>query len=142
MSAVDTGRYKIVNVKWGNLAFLPDPNTDSDIVGNIDNNSIGEQAPPSQWNVTRLSNGKYTLRSHGYSSYATVASRPSAGESAVGGTREKQWVIKEARVRGQFTVAPSDSDVFWGLADGESMTPITMAITPNDPKNQWKFVKD
>ncbi|KAG8742081.1 hypothetical protein FRC10_002017 [Ceratobasidium sp. 414] len=139
MSTIDTGRYRIVNVKWSNLAYLPDPNSESAVVGNDNTGSAGEQ-----WNVSKLSNGKYTIRSQEHSSYASATSRPSQGDGVVGGTREKQWVIKEARVRGQYTrrsISPSDGDVFWGLEDGEPMTPIAMFSTPNDTKNQWRFEK-
>ncbi|KAG8742084.1 hypothetical protein FRC10_002020 [Ceratobasidium sp. 414] len=137
--SIDTGRYRIVNAKWSNLAYLPDPNSDSDVVGNDNTGGPGEQ-----WNVTKLSNGKYTIRNHDHGNYAVVESRPSAGAGVVGGTREKQWVIKEARVKGQYTrgsISPTDGDVFWGLEDGESMTPLAVFSTPNDTKNQWKFEK-
>ncbi|CUA69501.1 hypothetical protein RSOLAG22IIIB_08508 [Rhizoctonia solani] len=135
--SLDTGRYKIVNVKWLNVALLPDPNSESAVVGSHDAGDSGEW-----WNVNKLGNDKYTIRNLGHSNYATIAARATKEDSVVGGSREKQWVIREARVRGQYNISPSDSDVFWFLEDGESMTPVTVTVTPNNPKSQWKFVKN
>jgi len=35
MPALDTGRYIITNVKYGNLAVLPDANDESDVVAGV-----------------------------------------------------------------------------------------------------------
>lgn len=43
MAPVDTGRYTIMNVKFLNLAVLPDANDESDIVARSDENSAGEK---------------------------------------------------------------------------------------------------
>ena len=42
MAPVDTGRYSIMNVKFLNLAVLPDPNDESDIVARSDENNAGQ----------------------------------------------------------------------------------------------------
>jgi hypothetical protein len=43
MPALDTGRYIITNVKYGNLAVLPDANDESDIIAGIEENNPGEK---------------------------------------------------------------------------------------------------
>ena len=43
MSALDTGRYIIANVKYGNLAVLPDANDESDIIAGVEENNPGEK---------------------------------------------------------------------------------------------------
>ncbi|KAJ7088264.1 hypothetical protein C8R44DRAFT_892805 [Mycena epipterygia] len=132
----DTGRYTITNVKYRNLAVLPDANDESDIIADTDANAASEK-----WNVTLLNNKRYTIKNHGFSNFAACDTRPNLGDSVSGRSRNKQWIIKETRVRGQFTIAPTDADLFWGLADGEISTPITLAGAPTDAKNQWIFTK-
>ncbi|KAG8738103.1 hypothetical protein FRC12_016904 [Ceratobasidium sp. 428] len=98
MSTLDTSCYKIVNVKWGTLAYLPDANPESELVGHFEAGTIGEK-----WNVSKLAEGRYNIRSQGLSSYATCPPRATVGESVVGNSRDKVWIIREARVRGQYT---------------------------------------
>lgn len=43
MAPPDTGRYIITNVKFLNLAVLPDANDDSDIVAKTEENDLGEK---------------------------------------------------------------------------------------------------
>jgi len=43
MASLDTGRYTITNVKYLNLAVLPDANDESDIVARADENNAGEK---------------------------------------------------------------------------------------------------
>jgi hypothetical protein len=43
MYKLDTGRYIIANVKYGNVAFLPDANEDTEVVGNFSQNDPGEK---------------------------------------------------------------------------------------------------
>ncbi|KAJ7494861.1 hypothetical protein B0H11DRAFT_2227623 [Mycena galericulata] len=132
----DTGRYTITNVKFKNLAILPDANDESDIVAGTDENAASEK-----WNVTLLNNKRYTIKNHGFSNFAACDTRAELGETVSGRSRTKQWAIKETRVKGQFTISPTDADLFWGLADGELGTPLTLAGVPTDAKNQWIFTK-
>ncbi|KAJ7738221.1 hypothetical protein DFH07DRAFT_1064566 [Mycena maculata] len=135
---MDTGRYTITNVKFQNLAILPDANDETDIVAGTDANTANQK-----WNVTLLSGGnkKYTIKNHGFSNYAACETRAEAGATVSGRSRNQQWIIKETRTKGQFTISPSDADLVWGLADGEIGTPITLASTTTDTKNQWIFAK-
>jgi len=136
MAPVDTGRYTIMNVKFLNLAVLPDANDESDIVARSDENSAGEK-----WNVTLLNNRKYSIKNHGFANFAGCDTRAEMGDNIRGRVRNQQWIIKETRIKGQFTISPTDADLFWGLSDVEFDTPITLAATPNDTKNQWIFTK-
>jgi len=136
MAPLDTGRYIITNAKFLNLACLPDANDESDIVARTEENYSGEK-----WNITLLNNRKYHIKNHGFSNSAGCDNRAEKGDSVRGRGRNQQWIIKESRIRGQYTIAPTDADVFWGLVDGEMDTPITLASAPTDPKNQWTFAK-
>ncbi|KAF7372439.1 hypothetical protein MVEN_00105200 [Mycena venus] len=138
MPLPDTGRYTITNAKFHNLAVLPDANDESDIVAGTDANAASEKI---QWNVTLLNNKKYTIKNHGFSNFAACEARADSGANVSGRSRQQQWIIKETRVKGQFTISPTDADLFWGLADGEDSTPITLAAVPTDVKNQWLFAK-
>ncbi|KAJ7608762.1 hypothetical protein FB45DRAFT_1010804 [Roridomyces roridus] len=132
----DTGRYIITNVRYQNLAILPDANDESDVVAATEENSASEK-----WNVTLLNNKKYTIKNHGFSNFAACEARPGAGVAVAGRARQQQWIIKQGRVKGQFTISPTDAELCWGLADGEASTPITLASVPTDTKNQWTFTK-
>jgi hypothetical protein len=116
MAPPDTGRYTITNVKFMNLAVLPDANDDSDVVARTEENNAGEKVRPclrhccsvaylfvEQWNVTLLNNKKYTIKNHGFSSFAACETRAEKGDSVRGRERNQQWIIKETRVKGQFT---------------------------------------
>ena len=56
-----------------------------------------------QWNITLLNNKKYTIKNHGFSNFASCETRAETGDSVRGRERNKQWIIKETRVKGQFT---------------------------------------
>jgi len=43
MPTLDTGRYTITNVKFLNLAVLPDANDESDVVGRVEEGNPGEK---------------------------------------------------------------------------------------------------
>ncbi|KAF8149322.1 hypothetical protein K438DRAFT_2027407 [Mycena galopus ATCC 62051] len=136
MPLPDTGRYTITNARFHNLAVLPDANDESDIVAGTDANAASEK-----WNVTLLNNKKYTIKNHGFSNFAACETRAESGACVNGRNCQQQWIIKETRIKGQFTISPTDADLFWGLADGEMDTPITLAGVPTDAKNQWHFAK-
>ncbi|KAK7437739.1 hypothetical protein VKT23_012492 [Stygiomarasmius scandens] len=134
---LETGRYTVRNAKYLNVAFLPDGNYESDIVARSEQTNDGEK-----WNITLLNNSRHTINSHQYSTnFATSEYRPTKGASVRSQGRNQQWIIRETRVRGQYTISPTDGELYWGLTDGEDLTPIVLAETPNDPKNQWTFKK-
>ena len=53
--------------------------------------------------MIRLANGKYQLQNVGSANYANILNRPPVGTTVEGRTSPTQWVIRETRVRGQYT---------------------------------------
>ncbi|KAJ7748399.1 hypothetical protein B0H16DRAFT_906633 [Mycena metata] len=94
------------------------------------------------WNFTLLTSKKYTINNYGFSHFASCETRPDSGASVCGGRRNQQWIIKETRVRGNFTISPTDANLFWGLTDSEVGTPIALAEDSTAPENQWIFARD
>ncbi|TDL19223.1 hypothetical protein BD410DRAFT_900407 [Rickenella mellea] len=136
MPSVDTGRYTITNAKFHNVALLPDANSESDVVA-----GTAETSPTEVWNITLLSNKRYIIQNYGVASFATCRFRPKKGDTVVGGGRSQQWLILESRVDGRYIISPTNADLCWGLQDDENDTPVILASTPKDPKNQWIFSK-
>ncbi|TDL15058.1 hypothetical protein BD410DRAFT_902791 [Rickenella mellea] len=134
-TVIQTGLYLIRNVKFKNLAILPDANDESALTAN----AIIENHGDEKWNITLLGNGNYHLSNLRNSRNAGCVNRSQKGDGIFGTDRAKQFVIKETRVKNQFTISPTDADLFWGLEDGEESTPITLQLTPTDGKNQWIF---
>ena len=112
MAPLDTGRFIITNSKSKNVVCLADDNSCSDLHGDWQQNRPGEMVKYSlllynnlntqtdhliQWNVVLLSNGNYTIKNYGYSSYATCEfiAKPDVGHYIVGGDRQQQWKIIE-----------------------------------------------
>ncbi|KIP04273.1 hypothetical protein PHLGIDRAFT_15308 [Phlebiopsis gigantea 11061_1 CR5-6] len=134
MSQIQTGRYNIVNVKQRTVATLADPNDGTPL--SADTSNFVDTA---KWNVTRLGNGKYQLQNVGSANYANVVSRPPVGSTVEGRNAPTQWVIQETRVRGQYTIATTDSRLFWGLIDEETGTSVELAGSATDQRNWWIF---
>jgi len=132
--SVATGKYTIVNVRQSNLAYLPDGNDGTPLAAFYEQ-SINKE----RWNVNKLSNGNYTIRNVDNNMYAVAGNR--AGEDAVveGRSNIQQWVIQETRVKGQFTIASSDTRLFWGLVDNQENTPISLSQAATDTRNSWVF---
>lgn len=141
MARLDTGRFIITNSKFKNVVYLADPNSCSDLHGDRQKNRPGEM-----WNIVLLSNGNYTIRNYGYSSYATCEyiakpdAKPDVGNNIVGGDHQEQWKIVEER--GNYLIFPTkNKDVCWHLADVES-TPLTLEkYSLTNKEIQWEFSK-
>ncbi|KZT21358.1 hypothetical protein NEOLEDRAFT_1073434 [Neolentinus lepideus HHB14362 ss-1] len=133
---ISTGRYTLTNVRFHNLAFLPDPNDGSPVIANFSQNSPGEK-----WNVTELGNGNYTFQNVGNASYASAGHRSKVGNYVEGRSQPQQFSVQETRVKGQYTIATTDSRIFWGLSDSETDTPISLAESATDARNWWIFQK-
>jgi hypothetical protein len=59
-----------------------------------------------QWNITLLNNKKYLIKNHGFASFAGCDTRAEKGDNIRGRQRNQQWIIKETRIKGQFTSVP------------------------------------
>ncbi|KAJ7719783.1 hypothetical protein B0H14DRAFT_3170551 [Mycena olivaceomarginata] len=123
MALLDTGSYTITNVKFKNYAAFCDANLESN------------------WNVTRLNNGNYTIKNYGFHRAATCKTRPKPSDNIMSGNRaDQQWVIKATRIKGHFTISPTDAkDLLWSMRDCEMNTPLILAKTATDDKNHWVF---
>ncbi|PCH36471.1 hypothetical protein WOLCODRAFT_108759 [Wolfiporia cocos MD-104 SS10] len=134
--SLDTGRYVIQNVRTSGSLFLPDPNDGSSIVGTAEESSNGRK-----WNVVRLGNGKYTIENQTHASYANVGPRASVGADVVGRGHKQQFDIQETRKKDQYTISPTDVQLVWGLPDDQEGTPVALAESYTDPRNQWQFTR-
>ncbi|KAK7680335.1 hypothetical protein QCA50_016575 [Cerrena zonata] len=134
MAQIPTGRYIITNVKQRTLATLADPNDGTPV--SADARDFVDVA---KWNVIRLANGKYQLQNVGSANYANVLNRPPVGTTIEGRNTPTQWVIQETRAKDQFTIATTDSRLFWGLVDEEIGTSIELASSATDQRNWWIF---
>ncbi|KAF8816764.1 hypothetical protein BYT27DRAFT_7181198 [Phlegmacium glaucopus] len=132
--SISSGKYTIVNVRQKNLAYLADPNDGTPVAANYEQGSKKEQ-----WNVNELSNGNYTIKNVGNNMFAVAGNR--AGEDAVveGRSNSQQWKIQETRVKGQFTIATTDTRLFWGIVDNQEGTPVSLSSTATDTRNSWVF---
>ena len=99
-----------------------------------------------QWDVTQLSNGRYTIANHHHHDFACCDNRANRGDNIYGLMRMQQWVITETRVRGQYTsvyfiftssppgfskmtgdsISPTDASIclFWSLPYIEMDSPV------------------
>ncbi|TDL19219.1 hypothetical protein BD410DRAFT_792463 [Rickenella mellea] len=136
--AIDTERYTITNAKFLNAALLRDANSESDVVAAA---AAAEITPNEVWHITLLSNKRYTIQNYGAASFATCRFRATKGDNVVGGACSQQWLILESRIDGRYIISPLNADLCWGLKDDENDTPVTLASTPRDLKNQWIFCK-
>jgi len=127
----------ITNAKSKNIVYLADANSCSDLHGDWKQDRPGEM-----WNVVLLSNGNYTIKNFGHSSFATCEfiAKPDVGNNIVGGSHQQQWKIVEER--GNYVICPTkNGHVYWHLTDGESGTPITLEKYSQTKKIQWQFSK-
>lgn len=53
--------------------------------------------------------------------------------------KPKYWNIQESRVKNQFTIATTDTEVFWGLTDDQPHTPVDLAEIASDSRQWWMF---
>ncbi|KZT18120.1 hypothetical protein NEOLEDRAFT_1184555 [Neolentinus lepideus HHB14362 ss-1] len=136
MSTIVTGRYTITNVQFSNLAYLPDPNKGSPIVANVPQNSADEK-----WNLSELGNGRYTIQNVGHANYANTGHQGTVGTQVAGWPDAQQFSIQETNVKGRYTIATTDSRLFWGFNDDQNQTPITLANNAADRRNWWIFAK-
>jgi hypothetical protein len=136
IGVVQTGTYLITNAKNKNNAVLPDANNGTPIVARSDDSAGG-----SKWNVTLLNNGKYNLTNYQFATSATTMAGATAGDDILARPRVQQWVIKETATRGNYLISPIGGEYFWGLADDDEETPLTLAAVPNNKINQWNFTR-
>jgi hypothetical protein len=118
MAPIDTGRYIIANRRYKYAAILrSDANNHSGIIARSANDAselvrrisvrIDPHSPIVQWNIDRLSDGTYKIRSQCHSSFANTKTsvKASRGDVVVGGSRPQQWKIVEMSSKGAYWCA-------------------------------------
>ncbi|TDL18215.1 hypothetical protein BD410DRAFT_831047, partial [Rickenella mellea] len=118
---VPTGRYRIQNVRWLNYLELPDPNDASEVVS-----AVGENKTTQLWKVVDLENGKHSIENEGSANYANAGFRAQKGSAVVGRSNLQQFKITECRVKGIYTIRPTDVQLYWGLTDDELGLPVRL----------------
>lgn len=131
---INTDTYIITNVRFLNVAVLPDDSDGSEMVSGVLDNDPGEK-----WRVTLLPNKKYTIKNCSYSSFANSGFRPVKGDTIAGKARKQQWVIRESKYQGQYIISPLDESFCWSLMDGETDSPIVFSDVVNNARNLWTF---
>ncbi|TDL23524.1 kinase-like protein [Rickenella mellea] len=139
---VEDGQYEIVNTRWKTSALL---NDNEELVADAQPRKNRRITNEMLWNVSILTNDHYTIQNVATESYASRPSRAEEGDP-VGALsspqRPTQWIIKETRFKGRFTITATDSahqELFWSVADGEPGTPISLHSVPTNNRNQWEF---
>ncbi|TDL21042.1 hypothetical protein BD410DRAFT_899108 [Rickenella mellea] len=138
----DPGTYTIQNVLHRSVASQ---SSESTVVADADTDSGPSYGLNLRmlWSILLLSNGKYTIKNIGTNDYATSPTRPASDDIILTKPSRQQWVIKETGFKGRHVIytTAANTDLFWGLADGELLTPISLRNTPNHPGNQWVLGK-
>ncbi|TDL18168.1 hypothetical protein BD410DRAFT_900951 [Rickenella mellea] len=133
--SVPTGRYLIRNVRWLCYLELPDPNDASEVISAVEENKMTQW-----WNVVDLGNGKHSVMNQGSANYANSGFRAQKGSAVVGRSNLQQFKITECRVKGTYTIGPTDVQLYWGLSDDQLGTPVQLDAIPNTERNQWFFI--
>ncbi|KAJ7608757.1 hypothetical protein FB45DRAFT_945857 [Roridomyces roridus] len=140
--ALENGTYRIVNVKYKN-SVLAHNVPGCDLVLSAD--PRGETPPQDKrWQLKIFENGNFTIKNAGYTHTASCDFPPEANKPIVGGLlgrSEQQWIIKERKIRGQFTISPTDDSwLFWNMPNNDLDSPITLQDKYGDPRSHWMFV--
>ncbi|TDL21093.1 hypothetical protein BD410DRAFT_899134 [Rickenella mellea] len=97
------------------------------------------------WRISHLNNGKFTIKNFLTNDYAASTTFPLKSDAIVAKQSRQQWVIKETGFKGRYVIYTTATltriDLFWGLANDELLTPITLRDIPNNPSNQWVLTK-
>jgi len=132
--SLETGLYTIQNVHSANLVELPDPNDGSALIAAPENFGTSQK-----WNVVKLGNGKFTLQNRGHASFANNGVRSSADTEVAGRSSSQQFVIAETRIKGHYTISPSDVQLCWGVPDDEIGTPVKLHSSYTNDHNHFIF---
>ncbi|KIO28200.1 hypothetical protein M407DRAFT_6860 [Tulasnella calospora MUT 4182] len=138
MTTVASGCYKIVNARHPTLVISADGSRGSPLIAG----SSADSAPQSmnQWNVVRLTSGRYTIQNVETTLYASIGSRAPIGSEVTGESHIREWEIREAQGNNNFSIVASDTSQLWGFVDGEEDTSVALAKAAKNLQNQWRFV--
>ncbi|TDL21076.1 hypothetical protein BD410DRAFT_840796 [Rickenella mellea] len=141
--SIEPGAYTIQNVMHGNFAFQRG--------GRVEGYADYNQASMTEiglnlvkvWSISRLDNGKHTIRNIATNDYAASVKFPTIEENLITTRYLHQWAIKGTAVKGRYVICTTGAhiELFWGLTDGELNTPVSLRDRPNTPSNQWELTK-
>ncbi|TDL21061.1 hypothetical protein BD410DRAFT_840782 [Rickenella mellea] len=142
--SIDPGAYGIQNVTHGNFAAQSSGST---VVAHADSHTVRGRGDKLNlrklWSISRLDNGKYTLRNIDTNHYAASPNFPALEQNIIITEDLQQWDIKETGVKGRYVIytTAANIDLIWGLINGQLGTPISLRDTPQTPSNQWELTK-
>ena len=131
---VATGTYTITSVRYNNILSLDDGNDGTPVAADFDQGKDN-----SKWIVTDKGNGRYTIQNKGQKTYAAVGNRQPVGATVLGRPNAQQFVIAETSNTNKFTIATTDTGVFFGLPDGETGSAVELRASPTDKGNWFTF---
>ncbi|ETW80250.1 hypothetical protein HETIRDRAFT_418288 [Heterobasidion irregulare TC 32-1] len=136
--SVENGIYILTNVKHKNLAVIRSEQGGAPLIAGIEEDSYKEL-----WRIAKRSNGRYTISNFGNGFHARTPGRSKAGDTVKGRDQSHQpqlWDIRDTRVRGQYTIACTDTSLYWGLDNVEIGALITLYEGASDPRNWWILI--
>ncbi|TDL21074.1 hypothetical protein BD410DRAFT_790127 [Rickenella mellea] len=142
--SIDPGAYEIQNVMHRNFALQR--RTGVETYAESDDASTpldGEPNLSKVWSISRLDNGKFSIRNFEMHDYAASPNFPVIEARIVTTWNRQQWEIKETSFKGRYVIytTAASIDLFWGLSNGHLGTAISLRDTPNTPSNQWELKK-
>ncbi|CAE6521585.1 unnamed protein product [Rhizoctonia solani] len=135
--SIESGNYRITNVRFANLAFLADGDQSTPITADNNGGRDGEV-----WILSKQGNGKYNITNKAYQN-AAWSSRPTAGQDVLVKSSGIQWDILETNNKAEYTINPyNDTDLYWSFPDNQIGSPVTLVkAATTDKKVHWKFEK-
>ncbi|TDL19436.1 hypothetical protein BD410DRAFT_792261 [Rickenella mellea] len=136
-SFIEDGTYLIVNASPERLNHIILADDGSLAAGSKPQD--GEPTLNLLWDMKRLENGRYTIRSSQSHEYASEPR--DHGGAIVMHAKENDWTIRETRIKGQFVIGLVRTQAYWGLAGDDIGTPVTLRDNAVARGNSWVFKK-
>ncbi|TDL13908.1 hypothetical protein BD410DRAFT_846528 [Rickenella mellea] len=136
--SIDPGVYTIRNVMHRNFAAQSSEGTVVAYADRITSSvglydPYGDDEPDYWWSISRLDNDKYSIRNIETKDYAASPNFPAIEEDIITARNLHQWDVKETAIKGKYVIYTNraKTDLFWGLTDGQLLTPISLRNKPN-----------
>ncbi|PFH48565.1 hypothetical protein AMATHDRAFT_65105 [Amanita thiersii Skay4041] len=128
--------YFIVNVRQNKAALLKDKNDGTPVVSAT--TKLDPKDTKQQWKVTAEGNF-YSIKNVSAERYANTGVRAQTEDPVEGRGASQQYDIVETSVPGKYTIATTDSRLFWHLPDDQDGSPIILSTGATDQRNWWTF---
>ncbi|PFH48559.1 hypothetical protein AMATHDRAFT_5701 [Amanita thiersii Skay4041] len=126
--------YLIVNVRQNKAAFLKDGNDGTPVVSAV----LAEKEKKQHWEVT--AQGSYfSIKNLSAERFANTGVRAQTDDPVEGRKSTQQYDIVETGTAGQYTIATTDSRLFWHLPDSQDGSPIILSSAATDQRSMWTF---